>query len=483
MHTCTHHPNARAAWTCSRCGADLCPACAALDEIQRTEVIRCVHCGSIAQQIKVKKNIVPYWGMFGVFLKAIFSLSGILQVLAVGAVMFLLSLVPIIGGILSLGVYAGYYFLVITRFAFGEEKLPLPPDFRDFWDDILGPFFRFLVATMILWVPAFIYVKSQIGLGVALADPGSAIRDPVFLLILILCILYFPGAMITAAVSQSVIAMMNPLVILGIIVRIPKEYLITVVVWGMLSVADAALMNAVRPFFLEHYVFLISNIIMQAIGLLLPILTAMILGRLVYQNSEELGFARLRDQMVAEFPEAKPQGSLPPGGFEKPAPAKPVEPISLEPESSPAVVTGVPVGVEGGGQPAQIQAQPERADPARTLQEALEAGDSSATVEAYERLSSAGQTPELTPQLELRLANILERTGNSLGAAHACRRAAQKDPTGPMATRAIFTAGRLLTEKLGEQAQGIAMYRYLVDNYPADPLSERAREMLRRLEG
>jgi hypothetical protein len=123
----------------------------------------------------------------------------------------------------------------------------------------------------------------------------------------------------------------------------------------------------------------------------------------------------------------------------------------------------------------------DRLDPARALEKSLQSGDNPGAMVAYQKLQAAGHKPELAPELELRLANILERQGLSLDAAHACRRAADRDLQGPLATRAIFTAARLLVERVGEVEQGKVMYRYLIENYPEDPLAQRAQEMLRRL--
>ncbi|MBW1809698.1 MAG: B-box zinc finger protein [Deltaproteobacteria bacterium] len=495
MHTCTKHMNARAAWRCSKCDSTLCPACAVTANIQRTEIIRCLSCGGVAQQIMTQKVIVPYWGMFGVFLQAIFSLTGLLQILALAAMVFLSSLIPIVGWVISLGIYAGYYFLVITRYSFGEEKLPIPADFSDVFDDIFAPFFRFIIGTLLVWVPALLYINAHVGFGLMFSSPAAAFSDPILILIILVSIAYFPGVMITAAVTQSTLAMLNPMIILGIILRIPGHYFLTVIVWGMMTVANAFLRNLVGPILYEHHVFLLTGILNEAVGLLIPMLTAMVLGRLVYQNGETLGYHTPKDLTVPEFPGATPQATAPQGGWEQPkAIQAPIEPIELEEDSSSAVLRPAPGGgfVAAGGPPAATKpkaqpqpapAAPTAASPTNLLENALQTSDNQAALQAFKKLTESGQVPDLEPQLELRLANLLERSGQSLAAAHACRRAAEKDMQGPMASRAIFTSARLLVEKLGQKQQGAAMYKYLVENFPGDPLSERAREMLRRLKG
>jgi len=424
--------------------------------VQHVPIVRCVNCGGVAQQIMSEKEIVPYWGMFATFLKALFCPKGLMQVLALGAGIFFLGLMPIVGWAMSLGLYAGYYFLVITHFAYGEENLPVPDDFSDVWDNLVSPFVRFVVATLIIWVPALLYVHHNMGLFFMLKYPNTMFHDPVLVVIVLLSLIYFPGAMITAAVSESTFAMLNPLYVIGMVVRIPGQYLLTVVVWGMMSVANVYLNTFVAahlltcPCSVTRMIFM--GVVCQSVGLLIPLMTAMVLGRLVYQNRRVLGFGRPRDLLVPEYPSAVPHGTAPEGGWEKPRVVEPVQPISLEPE-----------------------------DPAAALRAALQASDIERVSQAYSELIAAGGVPNLDPPLEMRLANILDRSGDSLGAAHACRRAAERDAGGPLAARAIFTAARLLTEKLDDREQGIAMYRYLAENFPQDPLAARAREMLRRL--
>jgi len=404
----------------------------------------------------VRREIVPYWGMFGGFLKAIFSTEGLIQFLALAAILYLVGHIPLVGGILYGGVWVSYYFLVIHKASTGTTKLPRPADFTDFVDDMVLPLVRFILASLILVVPTYLYVRSQIGFLHLFMNPRGALADPVLLLIIALSVVYFPAAIITAAISRSTTAMLNPAVILGIILRIPGHYFLTVVVWAIMNVADLWLMSLLAPLLVRLYIPVITPVLATAIGLIMPILTAFVLGWLIYQNGEVLGLARGRDLMVPEVPGAVPRGTLPAPQEERvESRPEPVEPIPLEPE--------------------------ERPDPARALENSLTRGDNPGAAEAYRKLQAAGLKPKLPPELELRLANVLQHQGLSLDAAHACRRAAERDLKGPLATRAIFTAARLLIEQVGEVEQGKAMYRYLVENYPEDPLAQRAQEMLRRL--
>jgi uncharacterized membrane protein len=433
----------------------LCPGCAAEDSIHGSKIVRCATCGGVAEVLMIRKEIVPYWGMFGEFLKAIFTMEGLLQFLGLAVVLYLVSWVPLIGGILYGGVWVSYYFLVIHKASTGTTKLPMPADFTDFVDDMVLPLIRFILASLILVIPTYLYVRSQVGFLHLFVNPREALADPVLLLIITLSVVYFPAAIITAAIARSTIAMLNPAVILGIILRIPGHYFLTVLVWAIMNVADLWLMGLLTPLLARAYIPVLTPIVLTAVSLIIPILTAFVLGWVIYQNGEVLGLTRASQLMVPEVPGATPRGTLPAPQPQVESQPGPVEPIPLEPE--------------------------DRLDPARALEKSLQSGDNQGAVDAYQKLQAAGHKPELAPELELRLANILERQGLSLDAAHACRRAADRDLQGPLATRAIFTAARLLVERVGEVEQGKVMYRYLIENYPEDPLAQRAQEMLRRL--
>ena len=305
------HHNARAAWRCTKCGADLCPGCAAEDSVHGAKIVRCATCGGVAEVLMVRKEIVPYWGMFGPFLKAIFSMEGLLQFLGLAVILYLVGHIPLIGGILYGGVWVSYYFLVILKASTGVTKLPRPADFTDFIDDMVLPLVRFILASLILVVPTYLYVRSQIGFLNLMMNPRDALADPVLLLIIGLSVIYFPAAIITAAIARSTVAMLNPAVILGIILRIPGHYFLTVLVWVIMNVADFWLMGLLAPVLARFYVSVLTPVLLTAISLIIPILTAFVLGWLIYQNGEVLGLSRGRDLMVPEVPGATPRGTLP----------------------------------------------------------------------------------------------------------------------------------------------------------------------------
>ncbi len=117
-------------------------------------------------------------------------------------------------------------------------------------------------------------------------------------------------------------------------------------------------------------------------------------------------------------------------------------------------------------------------DPMEPLRSALERSDEAGAIDAYYRLTGDGQTPDLEVPMELRLTQFLGNANLYPDAVNSCRRAVAKQPDGPMAPAAIFTAARLMGEKLGQHEQAQAALQYLLQNYPQSPLCNHARQML-----
>jgi len=450
---------------CSRCGKHLCPDCGARQVIQRGELVRCVPCGGVAEPIRVRKEIVPYWGMLHVFLGKVLSVGGLLQLLAVGLVLAFLRWVVSLPNVffflnlgvlvIFIGVWASYYFTVVRHAADGKEQLPEPEEFLDV-GQLAGSGLRFIVATSLLWVPALLYLYLTRGVLRFLAAPGL---DVVLIIILVASVLYFPGAMIVAAISGSTLAMLNPLNVVGVVARIPGQYFVTVVAWGLITLL---------AFVINHFLGLalgrldipvVSGWLYQSLSLVPHLLAAFVLGRLIYQNGELLEYTSPRDLWTETWPGARPAHEFDEAAYQAGQAAArggPVEPIPLE---------------EGAVD----------ADPQAALARALEGASGQAAVESYQALVATGLVPDLEPRHELRLAALLERADLPLDAAHAARRAAQKDLHGPFAARAVFTAAKLLVDRVGQREQGVAMFRYLVANFPKDELALRAAELLRRM--
>ena len=567
MTTCSRHAGARAAWRCENCQRTLCPDCAAHSGLANSSAVLCVHCGGLAQQLMVPRQRRPYWQMLPTFLKAIFSLEGVVQILAVSVAMVLSGMIPLIGPPLSKLIFISYYFRVILQAAYGAERLPEPSDFTDF-SELFGPMLRFFMASLLIWLPALIYIVLSVGL----SDFNiKNVSGTVIFLLVTVGVLYFPAAVIVAAISDSALAVITPAITVRMILRFPGEYFLTVAVWGFLNVLDGFLWINLMIWGNTFHIPIFVPIIVNMVGLLIPLLTGFILGRLIYQNAEHFKLLGKQDMTDLEWPDATPRGErptqaeaatsrvaalvpptpldLPPPGDDlelggppeasAPALVEPLDlpdddlefdPTSLGKSASPAVDLPAPsdlpspdvdpaVAGDGPGlvdhspldledepratvatgasadeadaapgqdseeaAPAEADAPPRRETMEEKLQRALRGDQSTQALKAYKAIRGAGIHPALPVSMELRLAGILEKVGQYEEAVITSQRAAKADMKGPFAARAIFTAARLMSEKLGNPKRGKELYQFVADNFPQDELSMYATDAIRKLE-
>ena len=462
MTTCTLHSNARAAWRCNKCQSFLCPSCAAPDERHGSKLVRCVQCGGLAELLMEKREIKSYWGMLPAFYKSMFSLNGLIQLAVLGAFLALLAWVgrlPLVG-IFALffyvAVYASYYFLIVRQATEGEETLPERDNLAEIGEIVLTGI-RFILAVALLWVPVLIYLWNT---NVQYAEAMDFLKDPFLVIILLVSFFYVPGAIITTAISESIIAILNPAHVILIAFRVPRDYIVTAVVWGVLHVLQVLFKVLLGATLLQLDVPVLIPWVYEILTLVLPLTGAFVLGWMIYQNEEAFGLLGSKDMMVPELPNAMPKGVMPVAELvtEQPSLA-PVEAIELDESVS-------------GAAGEEDQA---------SLRQAVEDGDGQSAQTLLVRLRAKGLPSGMDAQAELTLAAVLGRSGLVMEAAQLCREVAEREPEGPFAARAIFTAARLATEQLGRKDQGVALYRYLVEKYPQDPYAERARGILTKL--
>lgn len=472
---CTSHAGGPAAFHCNGCGSDLCVDCAARDFINGAPVVRCVRCRGLAVVLRAPVEILPWWRMLPAFASAIVSRAGFVRIVALAVALYAVSVlcdlashIFVVGGAIALavgyllggGLRVGAYFMVIRSAAFGGVELPDTDDFRGWWEDVFAPLFRFTLATALVWAPAVAWIAHRRGIG-ALLEPEPLLSDPFVVGLIAAGILYFPAAILAAAIGQETLPMLNPFVTLRMIFRMPGAYLGTlaflIVCLVVDGVVDLAFLRAEARVRLPVVVPLVG----EAAGILVPLLASMVLGRLVYQNAERIGFLDADDLTAPAVPGAEPRGVLSEGSVLPAVPGAPAAgPPGPRPPSPPA---------------------PTPAPSTAALRLALERGDDDATRAAYRALASTGAELGLDAAHELRLASWLERAGAVAEATDACRRAVRADPEGPLAARAVFTFARLLADGLGDPAGAAEAYRLLLERYPYDPLVPQAESALRRL--
>lgn len=237
---CKFHAKIPARFYCGKCQKYFCDMCVATHSSSSGSVRTCRQCASHVTPIQVKLQraagpkgffarlpgafVYPFRGM-GVFMLIVLT---ILVICIQGGGLMLGSggvrgpALGFIAMILAAGYMFAYMQAVIHTTAAEDREMPQLPGVSNIWDDILVPCLQLLVMTVVCYGPAI-----ALGIGaIALKMPVLGIAMiPAFI---IGCI-YFPMAFLALNILDSVTAV-NPLVIVPSILRVPGEYLITLII-------------------------------------------------------------------------------------------------------------------------------------------------------------------------------------------------------------------------------------------------------------
>jgi hypothetical protein len=122
----------------------------------------------------------------------------------------------------------GYLFSYMRRIvqssAQGDEEMPSWPEFGDFWNDIISPFFQALITFGICFGPLQLILATAV-----IQYAFSQSVSPLVLLGILGATVwaagYFPMAMLAVAMADS-LSGLNPLLVIPSIFRVPTEYLV-----------------------------------------------------------------------------------------------------------------------------------------------------------------------------------------------------------------------------------------------------------------
>jgi hypothetical protein len=238
---CKHHPKTQGRFFCNHCQHCFCELCVTSRNVGGVARKFCRHCGTelTALQVRIERPVEA--GFFarlpGAFVYPLLG-SGIL-VLIVG--MLLLAGMSLTyfgmryggarlfaGGLIGQVFVGGYLFAylqnIVHSTACGDREMPDLPGMSSVLDDIILPFFRLLGVCLASFAPMIAVAIWAISRGDS-TSPIAVVSAAVF------GCLYFPMAFLAVATLDSVAAA-NPLVVVPSILKVPLEYLVTVVLLG-----------------------------------------------------------------------------------------------------------------------------------------------------------------------------------------------------------------------------------------------------------
>jgi hypothetical protein len=294
---CRCHPQSPAAFKCPKCGLYFCELCVSsrrergrMGKFCRSCSVEClpVTPARLETQPTEQSFAASVLSAFSFPFKgdgAILLVAGAIFLLVLDAAKYLAQFALIFGLVayLILSVFGTGYLLsylrrILTASAGGENKLPDWPDFTEMWSDVVLPFLQFLGTVLFCFAPA-------IALAIFVPTDSPWRGWGIFASILLGCV-YFPMAFTAVAMFDTVTAV-NPLLIIPSILKIPVEYLFTILLFALVL-----LVRWLFSTFLPSLVHLriLCWIIGGFLGLYLYIVEMRVLGLVYWWKKNELGW-------------------------------------------------------------------------------------------------------------------------------------------------------------------------------------------------
>ncbi len=489
---CTTHPSSPAGWRCTVCGRDLCPDCTGFRVAGQGRVELCMPCGSLAHRLRAHRSEhAPLSTTLLSSLRWPSSREGLISLAAVSVIVHLLQLSGGLGGLIGFGVMLAYLFQIVRHTAAGHDDVPAPEDFHNIFDDVIGPSFRALLASMWFLAPPMIWIyENAHSLRDVLAFDEIVPITPLPVALMLLGALLYPMSIIIGALRGPMYAMLNPIAVIGGALRLGSDYwrcslfcLACSFGGGLVSAGCDALFDRVPiPF---------SGFLGAAISLYLPFVSFRALGLLVRARGDELGYGGGDAYRVAIL-DASPRHEVKPVEIASgSAHERLYAPIELGPMMHPMEIQAVAESAAELGTPTpQLEFEEERKaapgavalpetvdaqlpsrlamsmatrdlDNARALLRAGGASIPASTLSAQswsELARSMGEEAARTSPDEKRARAELSLL--------ACMRAIELAPQGALAPKIWLQAARLCDELLSNRTRSDRLLRELVQRFP-----------------
>jgi hypothetical protein len=269
---CKFHPRISARFVCSHCGQSYCDLCVTTRSVEGGARHFCRRCGAECQPVRapVQPEAAEAPGFFAALPSAFlypFQGSGVVLLVAGTAFFYLLGKLPLIG-LLITGYLFNYAKSIITTTANGQRELPDWPDFTDWREDILVPYFHLFALVALAFGPALLVAVCQSWQG---TEPGAACFCA-----LAIGLLLAPMGMLGLAMFDSV-SVLNPVALTWSIMRVPVPYLVAAVAfelvllfhWFAEGAIDKAMPIPILPGLISGFLSLyLVSVGMRILGLL-----------------------------------------------------------------------------------------------------------------------------------------------------------------------------------------------------------------------
>lgn len=271
-HDCHYHPGAPAKWHCGECLMHFCARCMP-DANSHQRKALCPVCSKSMRPLGAATEVVPFWNRIGSFFRYPFHTDPLI-VIAICTLVPLAAPASLLGIliwlVLALALFK-YTYAVINHTA--EGHLRPPPVAVAF----TGSGFNIVILQLLVFVVMGILVGGAAMLGGPL----------LMMLALAFVVLALPASIMVLAMERSVGAAVNPMTLAMLISRIGTPYFL---VYGYLILLTLA-SGMAQDFALNHFPFWLSQPLSGFLNSTFTLILFNMLGYLLFQYQEELGFA------------------------------------------------------------------------------------------------------------------------------------------------------------------------------------------------
>jgi hypothetical protein len=461
---CTTHPDAAAGWRCGTCGSALCPSCAVWRIAGQGRIEVCKLCGGAAGPIRVRRALAQPFSK-GTLIEAVrwpFHKEGLITSVACAAVLWLMSKAGGLAGLFGQGIVLAVLFHVTTSTAMGEDEFRSGGDFKGFFENVLGPIFRALLAFVWAWGPVFAYVvwrHAEFFTGGDLTR-ATGPEAAVVILLLLAGTFLFPMALLAGALGAPLHYLLNPLVVVGYALKLGRDYLLVAIFSVGISLSESILLALLT--FINEKITLIPDLVKYTLLLYPPLMLFRALGLLVRKRGDELGYGGEAQYLVPVLGDRAPDEQLsPPAQHDESAPAAPHAPAS-------AAASEIEL-------PHETDAMP----PPLALARRVTANDVEGAIDVPQRCGMEMPATALSAKAWIDLGRECTLREQGPLAILALRRAVEVAPEGPLAPQAWLQAARIYDEKLGNRTLSNQLLAELIKRHPG---SAEAQFAARRLE-
>ena len=296
---CNGHPTRKAHWHCPKCHAMLCPECVITrenDSFGRKDVHRfCPKCNLPVEWVGVQNLIDPFWSRLPrMFTYPMYPQPLILSIIVAVATLFLIGSGPIASLLL------GIVFLIVLKYSFESLKATStgnlkPPPLNA--KVIFGDFLPVIKQSVIYFLIGLVSVIVSRNLG----ETAQEVFE-------YLALFFIPSMIILIVTTERLFHSINPVVFIGLAVRIGGAYFLMVFFLGLLK-------NA--PTFLVVYLvkFVPRELLIMLFGFaasFYTILSYHLMGYVILQYHEKIGFqVDFKDFKDPTLEDYEPQKSNP----------------------------------------------------------------------------------------------------------------------------------------------------------------------------